>query len=198
MSDFTKTGVEVDAWAVVTAATIREGAIFDIPDDIGIAVEITRCKVEAVAHDGKAYSIVELSSNTTGDEDWTEFLSLQTQAETAVATTLDAEATAAATTVPLTTTTNMETKGDKYLIKNGTPANSEIVRNNGSSTGVSITILDGLTNTQQNGVGIFTTVEQYSLSIPAEYRRGRVLTINNDADCDMMTRTRIAKITDIE
>ena len=198
MTDFTKTGSQIDEWAVIPAATIREGAATAIPDDIRIAIEIAICKVEAVAHDGEATVIVEVSDNTTGDEDWAELTSFKITAETAATTTLDAEAAAAATTVPLTATTNFETKGDRYFIKNGTIANSEIVRNNGFDSGVSITILDGLTNTQQNGVSIYTTVQDWIVRIPADFRRFRVLINNADADCDIVSRTRMGKATDIE
>ena len=197
MADFTKTGSQIDEWAVVSAATMREGAELSIPDDLRIRPIITLCKVEAVAHDGECSIIIEASRNTTGDEDWTQLGSFKINAETASTTTLDAEAAAAATTVPLTATANFITKGDRYLIKNGTIANSEIVRNNGYSDGVSITILDGLTNTQQNGLSIFTSVKQFSLGFPEEFRRGRVLINNKDADCDVMSRTELAKVTEL-
>jgi len=198
MADFTKTGTQVDEWAVVGPATLREGATFAIADDLRIRADVTVCKGEATAHDGNGYVIVEGSWNTTGDEDWTELISFMITAETAVGTTLDVEASATDTLVPLTATTDMETKGDRYFIKNGTIGNSEVVRNNGNSSGVSITILDGLTNTQANATPIFTGVEDFSFGFPAEYRRGRILIKNLDADCDIVTRTTIAKVTDIE
>lgn len=197
MADFTKTGSQIDEWAVVSAATQRKGAEFAITDDIKVGVIVTICKVEAVAHDGGAYIIIEVSRNTSGDEDWAELVTSQINAETASTTTLDAEAAASATTVPLTATANFTIKGDRYFIKNGTIADSEIVRNNGYSDGVSITIIDGLTNTQQNGLSIYTSVEQFVFGIPEEYRRGRVLINNKDADCDVINRTEIGKITDL-
>ena len=199
MADFTKAGSQIDEWAVITAATIREGAAIAIPDDIAISIQVTISKVEAVAHDGHAEIIIEVSDQTSGDEDWTELPSkVEITAETASTTTLDVEAAATATTVPLTATANFTTKGDRYFIKNGTIANSEIVRNNGYSDGVSITILSGLTNTQQNGVSIYTSAEQWIFAISPEYRRCRVLINNLDADCDIVSRTRLAKAMDIE
>ena len=197
MADLTKAGSQIDEWAVIAAATIREGVATAIPDDLQITVGITICKIEAVAHDGHAEVIVEVSHMTSGDEDWIELPGFEITAETASTTTLDAEAAAAATTVPLTATANFTTKGDLYFIKNGTIANSEIVRNNGYADGVSITILDGLTNTQQNAVSIYTSVEQWPVKIPPEFRRFRVLINNLDADCDIVSRTIVAKATDI-
>ena len=69
MTDFTKAGSQIDEWAVIAAATIRAGAATAIPDDLRIAIEIAIAKVEAVAHDGEATVIVEVSGNTTGDEE---------------------------------------------------------------------------------------------------------------------------------
>ncbi len=198
MADFTKSGAQIDEWAVVSAASIREGANTSIVDDVQIAIEITSAKVEAVAHDGEDLYTVEVSSNTSGDEDWTELVSFKGTLGTADTTTLDAEATAPTSTIPLTATTNFETLNDRYFIKNGTIANSEIVRNNGFSSGVSITVLDNITNTQQSGLSIYNIVDQWVVSIPAEFRRYRVLVYNGDADCDIVTRTREAKATDIE
>ena len=197
MADLTKAGTQVDEWAEVSAGDIREGAVVDIPSDMQIVFEVTICKIEAVAHDGHVEIIPEMSSNTSGDEDWSEGAGVEITAETASTTTLDVEAAAAATTVPLAATANFTTKGDRYLIKNGTIANSEIVRNNGYADGVSITILDGLTNTQQNGVSIYTSVKQFLITVAAPFRRARMLVNNLDADCDIITRTRIAKVTAI-
>lgn len=198
MADYDKTNSQIDEWAVIAAAAMREGAVFTFADHLKDGVIVTLVKGEAVAHDGEGYVILECSRNASGNEDWTEIAKFQTNAETAATTTLDAEAAAAATTVPLTATANFATKGDRYLISNGTIANSEVVRNNGYSDGVSITILDGLTNTQQNGVSIFTTVEQYAFTdIPEIFQRGRVLILNNDADCDLISRTEFASVTDL-
>lgn len=197
MANFTKTGSQIDEWAVISAASMREGATESILSDIEVALEITVCKVEAVAHDGECYIIIEVSGNTSGDEDWTELVTFQINAETAKTTTLDAEAATTATVIPLTATGDFDTKGDKYFIKNGTIANSEIVRNNGVNAGVSITILDGLTNTQQNGVSIYNPVEPFAFVLPSAYRRCRVLINNLDTDCDVVSRTRISKVTDI-
>ena len=198
MADFTKAGSQQDEWEIIAAASQRKGAEFAIPDDLRSRVIVTVCKVEAVAHDGECHIIIEASRSTSGDEDWNELVSFQINAETAFTTTLDAEAAASATIVPLTATANFTTKGERYFIKNGTIANSEIVRNNGYSDGVSITILRGLTNTQQNGVNIYTSVEQFSFTIPEEYRRGCVLINNKDADCDIVSRTELARVTDLE
>lgn len=198
MVDFTKTGSQVDEWAVVAAGSQREGAEIAIPDDMQITIIVVVCKVEAVAHDGECIITIEASEETSGDETWVDLLPLKINAETADATTLDAEAAAGATTIPIVATAGFTAKGDKYFLKNGTIADSEIVRNNGYSDGVSITILRGLTNTQQNGVSIHSSVEEFVFTIPSPFKRAVVLVNNKDADCDVVSMTRLAKVTDLE
>ena len=198
MADFTKTGIQVDEWAIVSAGTQRKGNEIAIPDDMQITIIVPICKIEAVAHDGECIITIEASEQISGDETWVDLLPLKINAETASATTLDAEAAAGATTIPIAATAGFTVKGDKYFIKNGTIANSEIVRNNGYSDGVSITTLRGLTNTQQNGVSIHTSVEDFVFTIPSPFRRVVVLVNNKDADCDVVSMTRIAKVTDLE
>ena len=197
MADFTKSGSIVDEWAVVSAASQRLGTAAAVADDIEIALIVDICKVEAVAHDGECSIIFEGSPVASGNENWVELMTSKINAETAATTTLDAEAASDATTIPLTATTNFVTKGDRYLIKNGTISNSEIVRNNGYASGVSITILQGITNIQQNGVSIHTTVETFSLDMPSWAMRVRVIILNLDADCDVMSLTRLGLVTDI-
>lgn len=197
MADFSKAGSIIDEWAVTSAASQRLGAAAAVPDDIEMALIVDICKVEAVAHDGECSIIFECSPVASGNENWVELMTSKINAETGATTTLDAEAAAAATTIPLTATANFTTKGDRYLIKNGTIANSEIVRNNGYSDGISITILQGLTNTQQNGVSIFTTVETFVLGLPSWAMRARAIILNLDADCDVMSLTRLGLVTNI-
>lgn len=197
MADFTKAGSIIDEWAVTSAASQRLGDPAVIPDDIEINLIVDICKVEAVAHDGECSIIFEYSPVASGNENWVELMTSKINAETAATTTLDVEASATDTLIPLTATANFITKGDRYLIKNGTIANSEIVRNNGYSDGVSITILQGLTNTQQNGVSIHTTVETFSFGIPSCAMRARAIILNLDADCDVMSLTRLGRVTDL-
>lgn len=197
MADFSKAGSIIDEWAVTAAASQRLGDPAVIPDDIEMALIVDICKVEAVAHDGECSIIFECSPVASGNENWVELMTSKINAETAATTTLDVEAAATDTLIPILATANFTTKGDRYLIKNGTIANSEIVRNNGYSDGVSITILQGLTNTQQNGVSIFTTVETFVLGMPSWAMRARAIILNLDADCDVMSLTRLGRVTDL-
>lgn len=197
MSDFTKTGSQIDEWAVVTAATMREGAATAIADDMAVMLEITVAKNEAVAHDGHCEVIVETSGNTSGDEDWTELCLFEIDAETATKT--DVDQNSSSTTLYVTSTTNMETTGDLLFVHDTNAiADSEIVRVNGYSNDDYITLLDALTNAKDTDDDVYTGVNQWIVSVPAEARRVRVLVNNKDADCNVVSRTRIAKVTDIE
>lgn len=197
MADFSKAGSIIDEWSVTAAASQKLGLPAAVPDDIEMNLIVDICKVEAVAHDGECSIIFECSPFASGNENWVELMTSKINAETAATTTLDAEAIVDATTIPLTATANFITKGDRYLIKNGTIANSEIVRNNGYDDGVSITILQGLTNIQQNGVSIHTTVETFSFGYPSWAMRVRAIVNNKDADCDVMSLTRLGSVTDL-
>lgn len=197
MADFTKSGAQVDEWAQIAAAAMRIGADIAIPDDMGILLEITVCHDSANAHANGALVTVEVSSNTTGDEDWSELPGgiFRTTGGTAEKDDVDVES--SGVTLYITSTSGFITKNDRYFVKNATIANSEVVRNNGSATDDYIVLVDALTNTQQTTADIFSVVDQQVVSVPKEFRRARVLVWNDDADCTICTRTRKALATDI-
>jgi hypothetical protein len=58
-------------------------------------------------------------------------------------------------------------------------------------------LLDGLTYSKVVGDDILTMVDQWIVKIPAEFRRARVLVANNDSSYDVVSRTTIAKVTDL-
>ena len=195
MADFTKSGAQVDEWAQIAAAAIRVGADVSIPDDIGFLFEITLCHDSINAHANGALVTVEVSGNTTGDEDWSELTSFRSTGGTAVKQDVDVESTGS--TLYLQATASFETKNDRYFIKNNTIANSEIIRNNGFGSNDFVTPMDALTNTQQTTADAFNVVDQWVIRVPKEARRARVVVWNDDADCTICSRTRRALATDI-
>lgn len=201
MPDFTKDGTQIDEWAVVSPATQREGAAIAIPDDLVISVTVWSSKVEEVAHDGEDYYLFQASKSTSGDEDWEDVLELKGTAGTADKVNVDVESAAGATQLKVDSTggaSEFETLGDRYFVLNNTIANSEIVKNNGFANDDYITCLDGLTNTQQTSADVFNIVDQIGpITYPPQFRRARVIVRNDDADCDIVTKTDIAKVTEI-
>jgi len=198
MADFTKDGAVVDEWAEIAAGVIRPGADIAVPEDIGIDLELTICHSSSNAHANGALVIVEVSSNTSGDEDWTELLpgGFRSSGGSSADTTIDIES-GPGTSLWLLATSGFENKMGRFFIEEGTPANSEIGRVSNYAVGDSVAPVDGLTRTHIVGVHVFSIVEQWPIRVPKEFRRARVLVWNDDADCTIFSRTRKALATDI-
>ena len=196
MADFTKSGAQVDEWAQVAVNATREGAAISIPDDVGILVEIAVAHDSTNAHANGAQVILEGSGNTSGDEDWSEILSVRSDGGTATQANVDQESTGTSLYVDLTT--GFVTRMKKFFIKNNTIANSEIGRVESWAADDAIGCVDSLTNTQEVTADVFNIVNDWIFRVPKEFRRARVLVFNDDADCTICSRTRKAIATDIE
>jgi hypothetical protein len=196
MADFTKSGAQVDEWAQITANDTREGAAISVPDDIGILVEVAVAHDSVNAHANGAQVIIEGSGETSGDEDWSEILSVRSDGGTAKQANVDVESTGTSLYIDLTT--GFESRISKYFVKNNTIANSEIVRMKSFVTDDYLGLVDSMTNTQQTTADVFNIVNDWVFRIPKEFRRARVLVFNDDADCTICSRTRKALATDIE
>ena len=198
MADFTKNGSQVEEWAQIAAAATRIGADIATPDDVGVLLEITVCHDSANPHANGALVTVEVSGNTSGDEDWSELIPGGYRSSGGTAEKDDVDIESSGMTLYIASTSGFTTKMDRYFVKNNTIANSEIVRNNGYAIDDYIQLVDSLTNTQQTSADIFSIVDQWIVRVPKEFRRARVLVWNDDADCTICSRTRRALATDIE
>ena len=199
MADFTKSGAQVDEWAEIAAAGIRKGAVFDIPDDIGILLLITVAHSSANAHANGALVTIEGSENTSGDEDWAEVVpgGLRSLGGTADEKTVDQNS--SGTTLYVSGTTGYESKMLKFFIKDDTIANSEIARVQFWSVAVSINCMKGMTNSHAlTTTKVYNIVDEWVILVPKEFRRAVVNVWNDDADCTICTRTRKALATDIQ
>lgn len=204
MADVNKSGAQKDEWAQIAAAAIRKGAEFTFTDDLGGVLEIFVAHDSTNAHANGAEMVVEVNDQTSGnDEGWIaleSFNGIRSSGGTAVQVNVDVECAATVTELKVDSTggsSEFETKMDRYFVKNNTIANSEIVRNNGFADNDYITILDGLTNTQETSADVFNIVESWLCRVPQEFRRARVIIWNDDADCTICSMTREAKSTDI-
>jgi len=198
MADFTKDGAQVDEWAQIVATAIRVGADIAIPDDIGVLLEITLAHDSANAHANGALVIVEVSSNTTGDEDWSELIPGGYRSDGATATLANVDQESSGTSLYVDATSGFITKFLLFFVKDATIANSEIGRVGSWNADDAIYPVDNLTNTHQNTADVFNKVFQWIVSVPKEFRRARVIIWNDDADCTICTRTRKALATNIE
>lgn len=205
----TKAVESVDAWAEVVAGTVREGATIDLTPNYETILLIDVCLAKASAETAGCQTIVQISSNTTGDNNWSPIAVLGGPIGTAFKTDIAADEAAGQTVLSVTnpTTANLDHPGKFLFIENtGTPANSEIVFqvSNEGDAGDTITILDGLTNAQAAADGDIweidsataSVVAQFVVSIPASAYRVRVLYNNIQATgADVFTRCLLAKIT---
>lgn len=203
----TKAVAAVDAWAEVTAGTLREGATVDLSAMYNAILHIDVSLAEATAETAGSTIRVQVSSNTSGDTDWTELTSFGGPTGTAISKALGGTEAAGQTvlTVDNPATANLNHHGKLLFIENTTPANSEIVYSVADSgdAGDTITIQDGLTNEQTAAAstiwsidGTASAVAQYVVNLPSSASRARVLYDNILATgADIFTRCRISNIT---
>jgi len=205
----TKSVAAVDEWAEVAQNTIREGATVDVSGCYAATLHIYCCLSSATAHTGTEI-IVQLSSNTSGDEDWTPLTKFIGPIGTAHKIDLGGDEAAAQTVLTVTdpVTNNLDHNGKFIFIEHtGTVANSEIVyqTTNSGDAGDTITILDGLTNAQTAAASDFydidhatnSAVGMYPIPLPMSANRVRVI-YNNTYDADgatVHTNCRITKTT---
>ena len=132
ISTLTKANEAVDAWAeVVQGATgIREGATIDVSPDYQATLFIDACLSEAVAETAGATIYVEISSNTTGDEDWRVLTSFGGPTGTAESEALSGDEAAGQTVLSVTnpTTANLDNPSRFIFFEDtASAANSEII-----------------------------------------------------------------------
>lgn len=205
----TKSVAAVDEWAAVAKNTVRKGATVDVSGCYEAILHIFCALTEAVAHTGSDI-IVQISSNTTGDEDWTTLAVFGSPTGTAFKVDIAADEAAGQTVISVTnpTTVNLDHPGKYLFIENtANVANSEVVFqvSNEGDTVDTITILDGLTNAQAAADGdiweidsaTIEVVGHYVVAIPRAANRVRVI-YDNTADPDgarIHTNCRISKVT---
>ena len=193
----TKTVAAVDEWANVAQNAVREGAVVDVSGLDGAILHIDIALTAAVAHTGSAI-IVQISSNTSGDEDWTEltrFIGPTGTPNTENIT--NNPLTATSTTATVANTTGYVADETRFIyIKDGTIANSELVLLISAVTDTSVTWMDGTTNEHAQTTPFWNIAKTYPITIPWETNRVRVI-IDNTFDPDgaaVDTKTRISKV----
>lgn len=211
----TKAVESVDVWAEVAqgAGGVREGTTIDLTPNYQTSLLIDACLSEAVAETAGATIYVEISSNTSGDADWTVLTSFGGPTGTAESEPLSADEAAGQTILSVTdpTTNNLDNPSRFIFFEDtASAANSEIIFQvtNEANAGDTITVLDGLTNAHAAATSLMwfidsaTTgsgaVAQYSVSIPDTANRVRVIYDNTYSTAsDIFTRCRLTKITGI-
>ena len=193
----TKTVAAVDEWANVAQNAVREGSVVDVSGLDGAILHIDIALVAATAHTGTKIA-VQISSNTSGDEDWTtltEFIGPRGTPNTENIT--NNPLTATSTTATVANTTGYVADETRFIyIKDGTIANSELVLLLSAVTDTSVTWMDGTTNEHAQTTPFWNIAKTYPIVIPWEANRVRVI-IDNTFDPDgaaVDTKTRISKV----
>jgi len=184
---------EVDAWQAVVAATLVDGAAYDISASYDSILYVEVALIEAVAQSG-ATVIVEVSY---ADDNWVKFAEFTGTAETP-ATTQTAEDPMSAgdstATLDDAGTGDFDVVGRKWFIKDGTIGNSESVRTKSEDTNVVTLCQDTLREHAVNS-DCYDRVDEWVVQLPLAASYVRTLVNNTDVDSDVVFTTRISKVT---
>ena len=193
----TKAVEAITDWTAVAQNTVGESGTLDCSGHYGTILNIQAALDTTTAHTGTRF-IVQVSSNTTGDEDWqdyTEFVGLVGTAATDLIE--DNPLAAAATSITLTSHA-LTVLAKWLLIEDGTLANSELVFEVSQSANA-VVIKDGTTNEHAVNTAIFNVALSQVIMLDASVYRARVL-VDNSYDADGSTlnyKVRATKITAI-
>jgi len=182
-------------WTAVAQNTIVESGTLDCSDHVKTLLHIQAFLDTTTAHTGTRF-IVQVSSNTSGDEDWqdyTEFVGLIGTA----ATDLIEDNPLAAGSTSIALTGHALTVRAKWLgIEDGTLVNSELIFEVSSSANA-VVILDGTTNSHVQNTAIFNVALSQVILLDGTVNRCRVL-VDNSYDADGSTlnfKLRATKVT---
>jgi hypothetical protein len=190
----------IDDWFEINQDSVREGATYDVSDCYSSALHIDIALSSETAHAGTKIDI-QISSNTTGDEDWTALVSFIGPDGTAISEALSGAEAIGQTVLGVALTSGFEAEGAKWIFLEdvNTVANSEMLYLVSFVTDTSITVLDGLTIAKDTADILFNIAENYVIDIPMIANRVRVI-YDNTYDSDgstVHTKCRISKVTGV-
>jgi hypothetical protein len=198
ISTVTKAVEQATDWTAVAQNTVVKSA------EINCAThEISHLTTQAfldttTAHTGTEF-IVEVSSNTSGDEDWCEYTRFVGLIGTAVKQDITNNPLAAAgTSVTIGATANF-TVGLLVALEDATLVNSELCRITAVAANTSVTLLDGVTNEHANTTDLYNLAMTNIVMLAPSVMRARVI-VNNGYDADGSTlnfKLRCSKVTSL-
>ncbi len=194
----TKSVAAVDEWAEVAQNAVREGATTDVSGAYDVILHISVALSNETAHTGSKID-VQISGNTSGDEDWTTLMSFIGPTGTANSEVTSGTETAGATVIECASTTGYVADETRWIFfEHTTPANSELALLVSAVTNTSVTLQDGITNDQTAGT-MFNIAQNYVVNLPFSANRVRVI-YDNTFDVDgatIFTLARLSKVTGI-
>jgi len=180
----TKGVTQTTDWTAVAQNTVGESGTLDCSGHYSTDLFIQAFLDTTTAHTGTEF-IVQVSSNTTGNEDWHDYTKFSALIGTA-ATDLIEDAPLAALSTAIALTGHALTVKSKWLaIEDGTLINSELVYQVNSSTN-EINILDGTTNAHAATTAIFNVAISEVVTLDPTVNRVRVV-VNNAYDVNGST-----------
>ena len=193
----TKSTAAVDEWAEVAQNAVREGATTDISGNYGSVVSIVVASSTETAHTGTKVE-VQISSNTTGDEDWSTFTSAIACVGTANTQVLGGSEAIGQTVLEVASTTGYLADETRWIfLEDNVVASSELLLLVSHVADTSVTIQDGLTNAHDTSDALFNIVDTFNIVLPMSAVRVRIIYDNTyDADGSTVhTYSRISKTT---
>lgn len=198
----TKTVEAITDWTAVAQNTVGESGTLDCSGHYATKLCLQAFLDSTTAHTGTEF-IVQVSSNTSGDEDWHDYARFVALVGTANSENItNNPLSAGSTTITVADTGgNYETPPLAHwiAIEDGTLANSELVLQSGYTTDTNITIVDGTTNEHAQNTTMYDIAISEVIVLDASVNRARVV-VNNTYDVDGSTlnyKLRAAKMTGI-
>lgn len=195
-----KSVAAVDEWAEIAQNAVREGATVDVSGCYNAALHINVAISSTTAHTGTKVE-VQVSSNSSGDEDWHELVSFLTSVGTANSEVPSDNIDATDTTITVASTTGYDADETRMIfIEDTTVADSEICLLVSHVADTSITVQDGVTNAHIAATTVmYNIVDTYVIELPFSANRVRVIYDNtfDSNGATVHTYSRITKVTGI-
>ena len=193
----TKAVEAITDWTAVAQNTIGESGTLDCSGHYATELCIQAFLDTTTAHTGTKF-IVQVSSNTTGDEDWQDYTEFVALIGTAATDLIEDNPLAATSTAIALTSHALTVEGIWLAIEDGTLVNSELVFEKSQTTN-EVVVLDGTTNEHALNTAIFNVAISKVIVLDASINRARVI-IDNSYDDNGSTlnyKLRATKITAI-
>jgi len=193
----TKAVEAVTDWTAVAQNAVGESGTLDCSGHYASELHIQAGLDTTTAHTGTKF-VIQVSGNTTGDEDWetlTEFVALIGTAATDL---IENNPLNAGETSLTLTAHALTVEGIWILIENGTLANSELIFV-ASQSANAVVALDGTTNAHAQNTAVFNIAISKVISLPFGTNRARLI-VDNSYDVDGSTlnyKVRATKVTAI-
>lgn len=186
----------VDEWEEIAQNAVRLGTVVNINPNYKTTIAIHYGLSSAVAHTGTKIE-VQVSTNTTGNEDWTTYRAFTTLTGTPNLEAMGTEA-IGQTVLEVTSTTGYVADETRWIfIEDNTVADSEMCLLVSAVTDTSVTIIDGTTNAHTSADTLNNIADTVIITVPVGYNRMRVIGDNTfDSDgATIHTKTTIVPVT---